>query len=192
VPPLSVYVHLPWCVRKCPYCDFNSHEAEQRPFDSYFRALHRELDRHAPLLAARPAGSLFFGGGTPSLTPPALVAALLARLRELGGLAANAEITLEANPGTLDLGHLPGYRAAGVNRLSLGIQSFSTTRPGTSGPYPRRGTPRAANRRGAYERLHAPERGPDARAAGPGPVEDALADVRTVLAQRPTMFPGTS
>ncbi len=124
-PPLSLYVHLPWCVRKCPYCDFNSHEGRGAlPFDAYVDALVADLDHDLPLAWGRTVQTVFFGGGTPSLFPPAAIDRFLqlasARLR----FAPNAEITLETNPGTVEHGPVAGYRAAGVNRLSFGVQSF--------------------------------------------------------------------
>jgi oxygen-independent coproporphyrinogen-3 oxidase len=124
-PPLSLYVHLPWCVRKCPYCDFNSHEAKGAlPFAAYVDALVADLDFDLPLAWGRTVHTVFFGGGTPSLFPPESIDAFLqaasARLR----FAPNLEITLETNPGTAEHGRFDRYRAAGVNRLSFGIQSF--------------------------------------------------------------------
>nr|WP_268982520.1 radical SAM family heme chaperone HemW [Xanthomonas campestris] len=124
-PPLALYVHLPWCVRKCPYCDFNSHAAKGAlPFDDYVDALIRDLDADLPLVWGRVVHSVFFGGGTPSLFPPEAIDRFLqaaaARLR----FAPNLEITLETNPGTAEHGRFDGYRAAGVNRLSFGVQSF--------------------------------------------------------------------
>ncbi|WP_372018627.1 radical SAM family heme chaperone HemW [Pseudoxanthomonas sp. 10H] len=124
-PPLSLYVHLPWCVRKCPYCDFNSHAGKGAlPFGDYVDALVRDLEHDLPLVWGRTVHSVFFGGGTPSLFPPEAIDRILqaasARLR----FAPDAEITLEANPGTAEHGRFDGYRAAGVNRVSFGIQSF--------------------------------------------------------------------
>lgn len=124
-PPLSLYVHLPWCVRKCPYCDFNSHQGKGAlPFDDYVDALLRDLDFDLPLVWGRTIQSVFFGGGTPSLFPPEAIDRFLqgaaARLR----IAPAAEITLETNPGTAEHGHFDRYRNAGVNRISFGIQSF--------------------------------------------------------------------
>ncbi|WP_126944404.1 radical SAM family heme chaperone HemW [Xanthomonas sp. BRIP62418] len=124
-PPLSLYVHLPWCVRKCPYCDFNSHAAKGvLPFEDYVDALIRDLDADLPLVWGRVVHSVFFGGGTPSLFPPEAIDRFLqaaaARLR----FAPNLEITLETNPGTAEHGRFDGYRAAGVNRLSFGVQTF--------------------------------------------------------------------
>jgi putative oxygen-independent coproporphyrinogen III oxidase len=127
-PPLSLYVHWPWCVRKCPYCDFNSHESRGGiPEGDYLAALIADLDAALPQLAGRSFVSVFFGGGTPSLMAPDTVAALLAACRRRGLLAGEpgaCEITLEANPGTVEAAKFAGFRAAGVNRLSLGIQSF--------------------------------------------------------------------
>lgn len=124
-PPLSLYVHLPWCVRKCPYCDFNSHAQKgELPFDDYIDALVRDLEHDLPLAWGRTVHSVFFGGGTPSLFAPRHIDRFLqqasARLRFAPGL----EITLETNPGTVEHGPFAGYRAAGVNRLSFGVQSF--------------------------------------------------------------------
>ena len=124
-PPLSLYVHLPWCMRKCPYCDFNSHEQRGAlPFAAYVDALVADLDFDLPLAWGRTVHSVFFGGGTPSLFPPEAIDAFLqaasSRLRFAPGL----EITLETNPGTAEHGRFEGYRDAGVNRLSFGIQTF--------------------------------------------------------------------
>lgn len=124
-PPLSLYVHLPWCVRKCPYCDFNSHAGHGAlPFEAYVDALIRDLDHDLPLVWGRVVNSVFFGGGTPSLFPPEAIDRFLqaasARLR----FAPKLEITLETNPGTAEYGRFDRYLAAGVNRLSFGIQTF--------------------------------------------------------------------
>jgi oxygen-independent coproporphyrinogen-3 oxidase len=125
-PPLAVYVHLPWCVRKCPYCDFNSHAApEALPEDAYVEALLADLRADLDLAAGRRVESVFIGGGTPSLFSPASIGRLLAGLAAELPLAADAEVTLEANPGTLERGRFEGYAAAGVNRVSLGAQSFA-------------------------------------------------------------------
>ena len=125
LPPLSLYVHLPWCVRKCPYCDFNSHEARGAlPFEPYVDALLADLDFDVPLVWGRTVHSVFFGGGTPSLFPAPAIDRFLqgasARLR----FAPGCEITLETNPGTAEHGRFGDYLKAGVNRLSFGIQSF--------------------------------------------------------------------
>jgi len=125
LPPLSLYIHLPWCVRKCPYCDFNSHEARGAiPEQAYVDALLRDLDNELPRVAGRSVHSVFFGGGTPSLFSPPAIDRLLNEVRARLTLAADAEITLEANPGTVDLERFRGFRQAGVNRLSIGVQSF--------------------------------------------------------------------
>lgn len=124
-PPLSLYVHLPWCVRKCPYCDFNSHATRGKPpFEAYVDALLRDAGREAGAAAGRVVETVFLGGGTPSLFPPEAIARLLAGLRERLALAGDAEITLEANPGTLEQGRFGAFRQAGVTRLSIGVQSF--------------------------------------------------------------------
>jgi putative oxygen-independent coproporphyrinogen III oxidase len=124
-PPLSVYVHLPWCLRKCPYCDFNSHESpDALPEQAYLDALRTDLELSLPLVWGRTVHSVFIGGGTPSLFSPDGIDRLLSDLRARLRLAADAEITLEANPGTFERLRFRAYRQAGVNRLSLGIQSF--------------------------------------------------------------------
>ncbi len=124
-PPLSLYVHLPWCVRKCPYCDFNSHGAKgELPFDDYVAALVRDLEHDLPLVWGRTVHSVFFGGGTPSLFPAAAIESILSAASARLRFAPDAEITLEANPGTAEHDRFEGYRAAGVNRISFGIQSF--------------------------------------------------------------------
>lgn len=125
-PPLSLYVHVPWCVQKCPYCDFNSHAANGAiPEAEYVAALIADLQSALPLIWGRPVVSIFFGGGTPSLLSPAAVDELIAAFRALTPLSPEAEITLEANPGTVEAEKFRGFRAAGINRLSLGIQSFN-------------------------------------------------------------------
>jgi oxygen-independent coproporphyrinogen-3 oxidase len=125
LPPLSLYVHLPWCVRKCPYCDFNSHAAGgEIPGDEYVRALLKDLESELPLAWGRPVHSIFFGGGTPSLFSAQQIGALLTGFRSLLPVSPDAEITLEANPGTIEHDSFERYRDAGVNRVSLGVQSF--------------------------------------------------------------------
>ncbi len=127
LPPLSLYVHLPWCVRKCPYCDFNSHQInDEIPEQEYVAALIADLEQDLPSVWGRPVVSVFFGGGTPSLFSAAAMEQLLEAIRARLPLRADAEITLEANPGAADQERFAGYRAAGINRLSLGIQSFDT------------------------------------------------------------------
>ena len=128
-PPLSLYVHFPWCVRKCPYCDFNSHALRDDPDeDQWIDALLADLDRELPEVAGRQIRSIFLGGGTPSLFRPESIARLLTAIRHRLPVAADGEITLEANPGTVEQARFREYRAAGVNRLSLGIQSFDDDR----------------------------------------------------------------
>lgn len=125
LPPLSLYIHFPWCVRKCPYCDFNSHELRGKLDENrYVDALLEDLEQDLPKVWGRPVGSIFLGGGTPSLFDPAAIDRLLSGLRARLSLAGKVEITLEANPGTTEHGRFSEYRNAGVNRLSLGIQSF--------------------------------------------------------------------
>src|SRR5512132_3692373 len=128
LPPLSLYVHIPWCLRKCPYCDFNSHEARGGPAAipdaAYVDALLLDLELALPSIWGRRVGTVFIGGGTPSLFSAAAIDRLLAGVRARVPLSPDAEITLEANPGTFERAKFAGFRAAGVNRLSLGIQSF--------------------------------------------------------------------
>ena len=126
LPPLSVYVHVPWCVRKCPYCDFNSHEAPSGgiPEADYLAALRRDLEQSLPSIWGRQVFSVFIGGGTPSLLSSAGMDELLAMLRAYLNLWPDAEITMEANPGTAEASRLRDYAASGINRVSLGIQSF--------------------------------------------------------------------
>ena len=122
-----LYVHIPYCVHKCHYCDFNSHERLKPDWSGYQHALCRELiawTECAPF-KTRPLGSIFFGGGTPSLAPPELIAAIIACSREHCGHTSDIEITLEANPGTVDASHFQAYHRAGINRLSMGVQSLN-------------------------------------------------------------------
>lgn len=129
LPPLSLYVHVPWCVRKCPYCDFNSHAVEgsaELPEQDYLAALIEDLDADLALAADRELVSIFIGGGTPSLMSAGFYRDFLAALRSRLRLADDCEITLEANPGTFEQARFAGYREAGINRLSLGVQSFQT------------------------------------------------------------------
>ncbi|MDH3871525.1 MAG: radical SAM protein, partial [Gammaproteobacteria bacterium] len=124
-PPLSLYVHIPWCVRKCPYCDFNSHELRAEiPEQAYVDALIADLEQDLPRVWGRTVETVFIGGGTPSLFSPAAIGRLLSELRARLPLKPGAEITLEANPGTVDRERFRGFREAGINRLSIGIQSF--------------------------------------------------------------------
>jgi putative oxygen-independent coproporphyrinogen III oxidase len=184
--PLSLYIHVPWCVRKCPYCDFNSHALRgELPESDYVEALLRDLELDLPRVWGRRLHSVFLGGGTPSLLSPDAVDRLLAGVRARLPLAPNAEITLEANPGASDIERFAGYRAAGVNRLSIGIQSFDNAQLAALGRI-----------HGRDEALRAAEA---ARLAGfanfnldlmfglPGQSpEAALADVRTAMALAPT------
>ncbi|MBC7453209.1 MAG: oxygen-independent coproporphyrinogen III oxidase-like protein, partial [Massilia sp.] len=125
-PPLSLYIHFPWCVRKCPYCDFNSHEARGAfPEQAYLDAVRLDLEQSLPLIWGRKIYTVFIGGGTPSLMSAQGLDRLLSDVRTLLPLDANAEITMEANPGTFEAEKFKSYRASGVNRLSIGIQSFN-------------------------------------------------------------------
>ncbi|HJV67584.1 radical SAM family heme chaperone HemW [Ideonella sp.] len=131
LPPLSVYVHLPWCLKKCPYCDFNSHEigasrnSDTLPEVRYLDALRADLEASLPLVWGRTVHTVFIGGGTPSLFSPEGIARLLSDLRSLLPLAPGCEVTLEANPGTFERERFRAFRGAGVTRLSVGVQSFS-------------------------------------------------------------------
>jgi len=126
LPPLSLYVHIPWCVKKCPYCDFNSHQVSgDVPEKTYVEALVSDLEFALPDVWGRRVESIFFGGGTPSLFSAEAMETLISAFRARLGLAAACEITLEANPGTFEAEKFRGYREAGVNRLSIGIQSFN-------------------------------------------------------------------
>ena len=125
LPPLSLYVHLPWCIKKCPYCDFNSHEvAAEMPEQRYIDALVADLESSLPLIWGRTVHSIFIGGGTPSLFSPQAIDRLLGDIRARLRLAPDCEITLEANPGTFEKDRFRAFRSAGVTRLSVGVQSF--------------------------------------------------------------------
>jgi len=185
LPPLSLYIHLPWCARKCPYCDFNSHEIDTRvPEDEYLSALLADLEQDLPGVWGRVCHTVFIGGGTPSLFSAAAIDRLLSGVRARLPLAPDAEITMEANPGSSEAGRFAGYREAGVNRLSIGVQSFD------------------AGHLQALGRIHDPDEAhaavAAARAAGfdnfnldlmfalPGQSSDqALADARAALACDP-------
>ncbi len=187
LPPLALYAHLPWCVRKCPYCDFNSHEKRDAlPEREYVEALIADLEGMLPAVWGRRVVSVFIGGGTPSLFAPESIDALLGAVRARVPLEPEAEITLEANPGTAEAGRFRGYRAAGVNRLSLGIQSFDDVKLKVLGRIHS-----AAEARGAIEMAQAvfdnvnldimyglPEQ----------TLEEARADARTALAFGTTHF----
>ena len=128
-PPLSLYVHFPWCERKCPYCDFNSHAVrDELPEQAYIDALLKDLEQELPAVWGRTVHSVFLGGGTPSLFSPEAIDRLLSGVRARLPLHPQAEITLEANPGSSEQACFAGYRSAGVNRLSIGIQSFNDAR----------------------------------------------------------------
>ena len=134
LPELSLYVHLPWCIRKCPYCDFNSHERRAPIAEiAYIDALINDLEQSLPLVWGRPVISVFIGGGTPSLFSPQAIARLLSEIRARLPLVPDAEITMEANPGTFELDRFEGFREAGISRLSLGVQSFSDAMLGQLG-----------------------------------------------------------
>jgi putative oxygen-independent coproporphyrinogen III oxidase len=197
--PLALYVHMPWCVRKCPYCDFNSHQLKSPvPSASYIDALIRDFDTELPFIAGRRIDTVFFGGGTPSLFGPDDFMRLLQALRQRIAFADDAEITLEANPGTIERGSFAGYRDAGINRVSLGAQSFA---------------PRALERLGRIHRVEDTHRAvEELRGVGienfnldlmyalpEQTLEEALFDVRTACALGPahmsyyqlTLEPGT-
>ena len=129
LPPLALYVHLPWCLRKCPYCDFNSHQVKDGALaadtaEAYLAALRADLEAALPLIWGRPVVSVFIGGGTPSLFDPGQIGQLVSDIRARLPLEPGCEITLEANPGTFELERFNGFRQAGVTRLSVGVQSF--------------------------------------------------------------------
>lgn len=186
LPPLAAYVHIPWCVRKCPYCDFNSHAAGPRlPEREYVDALLAELEQQLDAAQGRQLVSVFFGGGTPSLFSPQALERILAGLERRVGFVPDIEITLEANPGTFEQEKFRDYRGLGINRLSIGVQSFQ------------------GDKLKALGRIHDGDeavRAADmARAAGfdnfnmdlmhglpAQSLDDALSDLRTAIAQRPT------
>ena len=184
-PPLSLYIHIPWCVRKCPYCDFNSHAVRDGiPEQAYVDALVADLEQDLPEVWGRVAGSIFIGGGTPSLFSPEAVERLLGAVRARIPLKPDAEITLEANPGTVDREHFAGFRAAGVNRLSLGIQSFQDgllERIGRIHDGHEAMAAVAAARDAGFENFNL-----DLMFGLPGQtIEQALADLRTAAAMHP-------
>jgi putative oxygen-independent coproporphyrinogen III oxidase len=198
-PPLSLYVHFPWCVRKCPYCDFNSYTLQgELAAEPYVARLARDLEAQAPQVAGRAVVSVFFGGGTPSLFSPEAIARVLSAARRHLSLAADAEVTLEANPGAVERGAFGEYRAAGVTRVSLGAQSFDAAALTALG---RIHSPEETRR--AAEELHAAALtnfNLDLMYALPGQERaGALRDVREALALAPahlshyqlTLEPGT-
>ena len=134
LPPLSLYIHIPWCIKKCPYCDFNSHSLKNGlPEEAYIDALLADLQTELPNIWGRPVETIFFGGGTPSLFQAASIDRLLSGLRSLLRLQPEAEITLEANPGTFEIEKFKGFKDAGITRLSIGVQSFNDTMLGRLG-----------------------------------------------------------
>ena len=198
-PPLSLYVHFPWCVQKCPYCDFNSYTLrDELPEQRYVDALLRDLDAQLGGLDLRKLTSIFLGGGTPSLFAPAAIGRVIDHARSKMGFAGDIEITLEANPGTIERGRFAEYRAAGVTRVSLGAQSFDERQLKTLGRIHS-----ADETRRAAEELHAAGLANfnlDLMYALPGQTaEEAQADLRSALALNPahlsqyhlTIEPGT-
>jgi putative oxygen-independent coproporphyrinogen III oxidase len=185
-PPLSLYMHFPWCVRKCPYCDFNSYTLQGELQEvRYLEALERDIESQATAVAGREIISVFMGGGTPSLFSPAAIARVLAATRRHLTVAADVEVTMEANPGTIERGRFAEYRAAGVNRVSLGAQSFDAQRLATLG---RIHSPDETRR--AAEELHAAGLANfnlDLMYALPGQdIAAALSDVEAAIALAPT------
>lgn len=186
LPPLALYIHIPWCVRKCPYCDFNSHAAGPTlPEEEYVDALLADLDVDLRHVHGRPLTSIFFGGGTPSLFSDRALGRLLAGVERRVAFAPDIEITLEANPGTFEQAKFKGYRALGINRLSIGVQSFQEAKLKALGRI--------------HDGNEAVRAADMARAAGfdnfnldlmhglpEQSIEDALFDLRTAIAQAPT------
>lgn len=186
LPPLALYIHIPWCVRKCPYCDFNSHAAgPQLPEEEYVDALLADLNIDLQHVHGRPLTSIFFGGGTPSLFSDRALGRLLEGVERRIAFAPDIEITLEANPGTFEQAKFKGYRALGINRLSIGVQSFQEAKLKALGRIHDGGEAiRAADMARAagfdnfnLDLMHGlPEQS----------IEDALFDLRTAIAQAPT------
>jgi len=186
LPPLALYIHIPWCVRKCPYCDFNSHAAGPTlPEEEYVDALLADLDADLQHVHGRPLTSIFFGGGTPSLFSDRALGRLLEGVERRVAFAGDIEITLEANPGTFEQAKFKGYRALGINRLSIGVQSFQQAKLKALGRI-----------HDGDEAIRAADM---ARAAGfdnfnldlmhglpEQSIEDALFDLRTAISQGPT------
>jgi len=186
LPPLAAYVHIPWCVRKCPYCDFNSHAAgASLPEDAYVQALLADLDADREQVQSRRLTSIFFGGGTPSLFSASALERILEGMRQRVGFADDIEITLEANPGTFEQAKFRDYRSLGINRLSIGVQSFQPAKLKALGRI-----------HDGDEAIRAADM---ARAAGfdnfnldlmhglpEQSLEDALSDLRIAIAQQPT------
>lgn len=186
LPPLALYIHIPWCVRKCPYCDFNSHAAGPTlPEEEYVDALLADLDTDLQYVHGRPLTSIFFGGGTPSLFSDRALGRLLEGVERRVAFAPDIEITLEANPGTFEQAKFKGYRALGINRLSIGVQSFQEAKLKALGRI--------------HDGNEAVRAADMARAAGfdnfnldlmhglpEQSIEDALFDLRTAISQGPT------
>jgi putative oxygen-independent coproporphyrinogen III oxidase len=198
-PPLALYAHFPWCVQKCPYCDFNSHALrDELPEQRYLETLKRDLDAQLASVPGRKLTSIFLGGGTPSLFSPMAIGSLIEHASRQLGFAPDVEVTLEANPGTIERGRFAEYRDAGVTRVSLGAQSFDATQLKTLGRIHS-----ADETRRAAEELHAaglPNFNLDLMYALPGQTAaQAEADVRAALALDPahlsqyhlTIEPGT-
>lgn len=186
LPPLALYIHIPWCVRKCPYCDFNSHAAgPELPEDAYVSALLDDLDRELPAVLGRPITSIFFGGGTPSLFSAQALGRLLEGVAQRTPLAPDAEITLEANPGTFEQDKFIAYRKIGINRLSIGVQSFQASKLEALGRiHTGDEALRAAEmaRRAGFDNFNL-----DLMHGLPGQsLEDALDDLRQAIALAPT------
>ena len=182
-PPLSLYIHLPWCVRKCPYCDFNSHAAQLLPEAIYIDALLLDLERALPDIWGRRIHTVFFGGGTPSLFSAEGIDRILTGMRTLTQLVPGAEITLEANPGTVEAAKFAGFREAGVTRVSLGIQSFNPRHLQALG---RIHDDTEARRAAELAATHFDTFNLDLMFALPGQtLAEALADIETALGFRP-------
>lgn len=186
LPPLAAYVHIPWCVRKCPYCDFNSHAAgPELPEEAYVDALLADLQADLPRVHGRRLVSVFFGGGTPSLFSPRALGRILEALERHVGFADDVEITLEANPGTFEQAKFRDYRGLGINRLSIGVQSFQEAKLKALGRIHDGGEAiRAAGmaRAAGFDNVNL-----DLMHGLPDQtIEDALADLRTAIAQGPT------
>ena len=182
-PPLSLYIHLPWCVKKCPYCDFNSHAAQGIPEAAYIDALLLDLEQALPDIWGRKIHTVFFGGGTPSLFSAAGIDHILTGVRTLTQLAPNAEITLEANPGTVEAAKFAGFREAGVTRVSLGIQSFNPRHLKALG---RIHDDSEARRAAELAATHFDTFNLDLMFALPGQtLDEALADIETALTFQP-------
>jgi oxygen-independent coproporphyrinogen-3 oxidase len=181
LPPLALYIHIPWCVRKCPYCDFNSHERNGAlPEAEYVQKLFLDLENLLPSVWGRRLTSVFIGGGTPSLFSPASIDALLSGVRARLTLEPGAEITLEANPGTVEAARFRGFRDAGVNRISIGVQSFDDRMLGKLGRIHNAGEARKAidAALASFERVNV-----DLMYGLPGQdVAAAVADIETAVA----------